>query len=226
MKQKNYFQFLKTGWLAIALLFSVSASATIYVKPNAGSTAWSGETTVYTDFEAAYAAAEANENIWVAAGEYPITTILNFKSVNIYGGFAGTETSIDERAKVTNGKAWEFTNASVLKLANTISGTSDATRDAGIFSNGNNAGIGSTTFLVNGITFDGNKSSGYTGRAINIGGHSTTAKADIVNCIVQNFESKADGGGLNLRSAGVTVSYCLIQNNVGNKGGAGYFDRT
>jgi hypothetical protein len=39
--------------------------------------------------------------------------------VSLYGGFAGTESSITERNKVTNGKVWEFTNPTIIDGNNT-----------------------------------------------------------------------------------------------------------
>ena len=216
MKKKNYFQFLRTAAFAMAVLFCVSASAkTVYVSTegsNGNGASWS---TAYTTFAAAYTAAAADDEIWVAAGVYPITALMAPKSVKIYGGFAGSETSIDQRAKVAGAKAWVFTNTSTLKSAANL---------AGIFSVG--AAPGAITFLVDGITFDGDRDGGRVGRAINIGGSTAAANISINYCTIKNFNSNADGGALNLRSAGVTISYCLIQNNTGNKGGGGYLEQT
>ena len=228
MKNKNYFQLMKMACLAMAVLFCVSASAAIrYVKSTTDSpTAWSEQTNVYTDFSTAYAAAAAGDEIWVAAGTYPIATGSAFKGVKIYGGFKGTETTAGQRTKVENGRAWEFENETTFKLSTNLNFANDY--QSGIFavqksSGTTNIGTGAIDFLVDGIIFDGDNK---TGRALNIGGHSANATVNVTKCIIQNFNSGADGGGLNFRSAGVTVSYCLIQNNKGNKGGGGYFEQT
>ena len=52
---------------------------------------------------------------WLAAGTYELTGSINFVSgVQIYGGFAGTETSTAERAQAAGSEAWEFTNPTIL----------------------------------------------------------------------------------------------------------------
>jgi uncharacterized repeat protein (TIGR02543 family) len=64
--------------------------------------------------------AVAGDEIWVAAGDYQLPAILDVKEgVNMYGSFAGNETSIDSRAKSDrdgNGKIepWEYTNETFL----------------------------------------------------------------------------------------------------------------
>ena len=211
--KKNYsFRFL---CVILSMAFGLSASAgIIYVKPGAESTVWNEQETVYEDFATAYAIAGNNDEIWLAAGEYPVAAAMGYKSVKIYGGFEGTETSINQRAKVANGKAWEFVNPSTLKLTASLTNT-------GIF---NGAG-GAYTFSVDGITFDGNRGEGITGRAVNVSSNNSACKVSVANCIVQNFNSNADGGGFNTRSIGVAISNCLIQNNSGVKGAGGYFEQ-
>ena len=211
--KKNYsFRFF---CIILSMAFGLSASAgIIYVKPNAESTAWSTQETVYEDFTTAYSAAASNDEIWLAAGEYPVAGTHGYKSVKIYGGFEGTETSIAQRAKVANGRTWDFANASTIKL--TVSLT-----NSGIF----NGGGGAYTFALDGITLDGSREDGITGRAVNITSNNASCRVSITNCIVQNFSSNHDGGAFNTRSTGVVISNCLIQNNSGTKGGGGYFEQ-
>jgi hypothetical protein len=78
---------------------------TLYVKSNAtganNGTSWAN---AYRDLQAALFAAEGGDQIWVAAGTYKPTTgtdqtvsFLLKKKIAIYGGFAGTETSLTQR---------------------------------------------------------------------------------------------------------------------------------
>lgn len=59
------------------------------------------------------ASASAGGDIWVAAGTYTHSTTMTITDkVNIYGGFAGTESDKGQRTKGTN--AWDYTNATIL----------------------------------------------------------------------------------------------------------------
>jgi hypothetical protein len=149
------------------------------------------------------------DEIWIVAGEYDLPDGITLKDgVNIYGGFAGTETSASERAKVSGGKPWEFVNPTVL------------TRSTGgyVFSSGASGSV-----IIDGITFKG--TDGVTGKAINISGGANTKGYVIRNCIIRDFNSAHDGGGMNFRSKN-EIAYCLITNNTGNKGGGAYLDYT
>jgi len=159
----------------------------------------------------AYTEASANDQIWIASGKYITPSItLNKSNIFVYGGFAGTENSIEERAKTPGGKPWEFVNPTVL----TNSG-------AQIFN-----GSGSNSIVVDGITFDGEKESNSSySRAINIASGNTSTSVVISNCIVKNYRMNGDGAGLNIRCK-AEIFDCLITNNenTGNTGGGAYID--
>lgn len=139
--------------------------------------------------------------VWVAQGEYTIPQISIPANVSVYGGFSGSEKSIDQRA--TGNKPWEYTHSSVLKNSASL-----------IFS------IAGANTVIDGLSFEG---TAVAGRAIqNI---TATAKGGIIrNCIMKNFNSNADGGALNVRYE-TEIYNCLITNNTAKKGGAGYFDQ-
>ncbi|MDR3367008.1 MAG: fibronectin type III domain-containing protein, partial [Prevotellaceae bacterium] len=173
--------------------------------------------------KAAYDAAAAGDEIWIAGGDYSITDALNMASklVSFYGGFAGTENSIGERAKTPNGKGWEFTHPTTLRNA----------ASNNIFYIDNPASVpADTTISINGLTLDGNS---YNARGIywHVGTALPSLHVSVKNCIVQNFGSAGstvNGAGIAL---GGTVAYgsfvidsCLIQNNTGNNGGGVYFE--
>ncbi len=67
---------------------------------------------------AALAAANNGDKIFVKAGTYGIATALRSKAgVRVYGGFAGTESSVENRIQPANAKAWEFSNPTILEPA-------------------------------------------------------------------------------------------------------------
>lgn len=99
----------------LSLIFiATNLSAAIwYVKLDASSTAWDTKTPtqVKSTILEAFNAAIANDEIWVSAGVAKIDASIAFnKHLKVYGSFIGTENSIAERAKVTDGKPWEFVN--------------------------------------------------------------------------------------------------------------------
>ncbi len=82
----------------------------LYVNGTAGGanngTSWSD---AFTDLQSALAAASSGKQIWVAAGTYKPTAdnnrTISFSlknGVQVYGGFAGTETELSQRDLVVN----------------------------------------------------------------------------------------------------------------------------
>lgn len=186
--------FLISLLVVTAYLFGVSAQAgVIYVKPT-GSGAWSGQTT-YNDIAAAVSAASPGDEIWIAAGTYELSAGITVdKVLSLYGGFAGTETSIDDRAKVAGGEAWEFQNPTVLKA--TVGMTILKTTGTGV------------TVTLDGITFDGDNISGTRG----IDAQAVTL-TNIVRCIVRNNNINAAGVGIYGKNK-ITVDSSLVEDNV------------
>lgn len=199
-------------------LLAEPQNGVIYVKPSATGTGASWADAL-GDIQTAINLAKsenpaARKDVWVAAGDYTITTCISLlDSVNVYGSFAGTETAVSERAKVTNGKAWEFVNPTTLtgngaRLMQVASAFDiETVVDGFVLTNGN--GKGSVT--------DG------SGGAILI-----RPNVVVQNSIVKNSSSAAAGGGVMLNTGG-TVRYCLIKNNVhttGANGGGGIFCNT
>jgi predicted outer membrane repeat protein len=96
--------------VTVSILVSPTVAAQIYVKADAtGANDGTSWTDAYTDLQDARAAAISGDEIWVAAGTYyPTSGVDRFATfqlkngVAIYGGFAGTETSIIERDFVTS----------------------------------------------------------------------------------------------------------------------------
>ena len=92
--------------LVLCLSFSqINAQDVIYVDSSATSggdeTSWA---TAYNDLQDAISGANAADTIWMAAGTYKPTSTTNRDtsfvipdSVAVYGGFSGSEGSLDER---------------------------------------------------------------------------------------------------------------------------------
>ena len=105
--------FLQTliGCLGLMLLGAANVFAsTIYVNTNAsGSNTGLNWANAYTDLQSALATASAGDAIWVAAGVYKPTSTTNRdiafeipSGVSLFGGFIGTETSLNQRDWAAN----------------------------------------------------------------------------------------------------------------------------
>ena len=189
----------------ILLLSTITATAKIWYVGQ-----WTGKPTedVKTTIADAYAAAAENDTVWIASGAYTVPSITLSKSkVNMYGSFAGTENSVDERAKTPGGKAWEFANPTVFNNS-----------EAQIF-NGN----GTNSIAADGIIFDGQKVPGR--RAMQLISANTSTSHRISNCIIKNYLISGDGAGMNIRCK-AEIYDCLITGceNTANGGGGAYFD--
>lgn len=148
--------------------------------------------------------------IWIAAGTYPILSVMPLgDGVNIYGGFAGTESNIAERTKVTGGKPWEFEHETIL----------DGKGGSQIFSQDKD--FAATTY-VEGLTFQNGKTSS------SVAGGAMYLKANMVvqYCKFLNCESGKNGGAINLAGSGKVskVLYCYIYKNAANNGGGIFTD--
>ena len=189
-------------YLFLSLMcMAVLANATVYyVKPNVESTAWSDKSPglVYTDIKMAYEAAAPGDQVWIAAGIYMIKNeeldaskvYLTMKSgTSLYGGFAGTESKLEDRIKVEGGQPWDFVNQTILSI-DAAATASNITNQKTQFPN--------ETF-IDGITFEKSKGSAVTVR-----------KGGVVqNCIFRENVSTWGGGGVQMYMGG-KVQYCYF----------------
>ncbi|MDR1809747.1 MAG: right-handed parallel beta-helix repeat-containing protein, partial [Prevotella sp.] len=148
------------------------------------------------------------KDVWVAAGTYVLSTPVSMQdSIDVYGGFAGIETAPEQRAKVANGKAWEFANPSILKGNESMLVNFVANYDV------------PTT--LDGFTItDGNGAPGNRGGGVLIRNNGV-----LQNCIVTNCSTVGGGGGIEIYGSGA-VRYCLVKDNsqtTGANGGGGIF---
>ncbi len=207
----------KTIFLLIAILCAAYIGAepqngVVYVKAGAGGDGSSWENAM-GDIQAAIAKAKEDDakrkDVWVAGGNFTLTENISMQdSVNVYGSFAGTESSLDERAKVENGKAWEFVTPTTLtgngcRLVN-FSGQFDIpTIMDGFILTGGNAADNSTVAPTNG------------------GAVSMRNNGVLQNCIVKNNKAENGTGGGIHTYGGPIIRYCLIKDNVQKVSAAG-----
>ncbi|HYK55323.1 MAG TPA: putative Ig domain-containing protein, partial [Flavisolibacter sp.] len=198
--------------------FSVQVTdgtARIYVKADAtGNNTGSSWSNALIDLKTAIAQSSAGDEIWVAKGVYSPgslnTSSFTLKEgVKIYGGFAGTETAVSQRAAGANGC---FTiNESVLDG-----------QDINFHVVFNNAALSEAT-LLDGFTITrGNaNSTGASGYGGGIYNSVATVKATFANLVLRNNKANIYGAGI--YNAGVAVfNNLLIENNVVNGGTSMY----
>ncbi len=222
-------------WVCAVLTMGTLAHAdVIYVNDDAGGantgTSW---TDAFGELQSALAVVQAGDEIWVATGtyrpDYDAGTETHtgareasfelISGVEIYGGFDGTESVLDDRAGLfgatvlsgdlngNDGPGFTHYEDNSLHVVRANPGTTGATLDGFIITGGNANGVNA---------FD------HTG-----GG----ALLDDCNCTVRNccFEhSRADqyGGGLGYTSAQFILQDCTFKNNTAQYGGGGGSDHS
>lgn len=171
----------------------------------------------FTDLQEALSMAVPGDEIWVAAGQYRPTSgttrTISFQvrnGVNMFGGFAGTETSLNERdiaanTTVLNGNIGEpgtsTDNSHSVVTANllTIPTVLDGFR------------------IMNGYSGSG---SGYNGGGMRVT-NTLAGRLTVRNCTLVNNYSGTYGGGIYLGTAKLTLENCDLINNSAGTGGDG-----
>jgi hypothetical protein len=227
-------------------LSSASASPTLaqtqniilYVKPGEEGNCSSWDTAC--DLQDALALADAGDQVWVATGTYKPTTdtdrtatFLLESGVAIYGGFAGTETSLSERDWETNLTSLsgdigtENTNADNSYHVVTANSANSATILDGFTISGGNANgvteqgrgggmrISFANIILSNITFSGNSA--------NIGGglYSIYSNPTLMNVNFYGNFGGLDGcgGGMYIASSNPTISNATFAGNLASSGG-------
>ena len=185
--------------------------------------------------------------VWVAAGTYtPQSQVLSGTTysasfrmrdgINVYGGFAGTETSKQERTKGT--MPWEFTNRTILQGSYYTANLSWNTTDRKWTLNSDSRHVvwfaplpseGKTAFenttRLNGVVIRGGYAQGGIGTTEFLtdrgAGIYVGANAYVENCIVTENTATGNGGGIYL--AGGRVKNSLVYNNNADGNGGGIY---
>ncbi|MBL7980818.1 MAG: hypothetical protein JNL52_03315 [Flavobacteriales bacterium] len=171
----------------------------------------------FTDLQEALSVVVPGDEIWVAAGQYKPTSgttrTISFQvrnGVNMFGGFAGTETSLNERdiaanPTVLNGNIGEpgnsTDNSHSVVTANllTIPTVLDGFR------------------IMNGYSGSG---SGYNGGGMRVT-NTLAGRLTVRNCTLVNNYSGTYGGGIYLGTAKLALENCDLINNSAGTGGDG-----
>ncbi len=193
---------------------------------------------------------------WLAAGDYEITASMNFvNGVKIYGGFAGTETSLATRAQADNAQPWEFENITSITGNNTfpiftctanlpIETILDGVTVQNGVTSGNGGGmtirpngyVRNCRFLYNtasgqggAILFNGGgtvEDSYFFNNNAKLGGACHIAKiSSITGCLFENNIAE-QGGAIRSQATDGTIANCIIRNNTATTNGSGIYTQT
>jgi autotransporter-associated beta strand protein len=200
----------------------------------------------FTSLQDALAAASAPWSIWVAAGTYtpgtlPSDTFALTPGVDIYGGFAGNESSLNQRNIAVNltilsgdlggndTGSWGNRTDNAMHV---VTGAGSAILDGFIISGGYANGAAGAGLDINGTSpsirncvFTGNRSEGpglADGGAVSI---TNSAAPAFVNCVFSGNYASQYGGAVNCLDSSPTFERCVFAGgHVGDNGGAMFFD--
>ncbi len=204
---------------ALSLLFSTSANAVRYhvnswATGNGTGLTW---TNAYTDLQAALSVVIPGDEIWVAAGQYKPTsgtsrtiafTLRN--GVNVFGGFSGIETNIDQRDIASN--------PTVLSGDIGNLGENGDNSHSVVKANGINTSVMLDGFrIMSGYSASG---SGYNGGGLNVQ-NCLNGNLILRNCVFVNNYSGTYGGAIYMAAANLTIENCEFISNRAGTGGDG-----
>lgn len=194
----------------------------LYVKPSGvgDCSSWANACKLYT----ALAAANPTDQVWVAAGTHkpktadPDTRLYTFlleSGVAIYGGFAGTETALDQRNWVTN----------ITILSGDI-GTAGVETD-----NTYHVVVGSgviSTAILDGFTIQDGYANGTEETLSDGAGMFLTASSPTLKnlIIADNMVIEGSGGGIYAYQSDLTMENVTITGNTANSGGGLFTEET
>ncbi|HNU56849.1 MAG TPA: hypothetical protein PKN30_09670 [Flavobacteriales bacterium] len=203
-------------WL-IAITIPLSGHATRYhVNASAtGNNSGLNWTNAFTDLQEALSVVIPGDEVWVAAGQYRPTAgtsrTISFNlrnGVNLFGGFAGTESALEERdiaanPTVLNGDIGE---------PGTVSDNSYTVVTA------NQLTI--PTALDGFRIMNGNAGGSYNGGGMRVT-NTLAGRLTLRNCTLVNNYAGNYGGGIYLGAAKLTLENCDLINNSAGTGGDG-----
>lgn len=220
--------------------------STYYVSQTGDNTDGLSWTTAYNEVQDGINAASDGDEVWVAAGTYyPTEYVIDaegqrdasdgdqyksfkmYAGIDVYGGFAGTESSITGR-QMNSSDPWDFTNKTILsgndvsyhvvwfatngfhdesyegitaKLPNSLASQSilDGCTVTGGFAN--------YPATIENATAPRNNICHYSG-----GGVALTGLGEVNNCIVENNRAKHSGAGTSMQFNSIIYN-TLVQNN-------------
>ena len=221
--RKNCTSAMTSGW-SFSRIYRTSGP--IYVNASAtGNNDGSSWANAYTDLRSSIFLGGIDKPIWVASGTYKphasvnrgLNFLINKANLKIYGGFAGTETSISQRIVGTN-----ETILSGDYLGNDNNNSNYPANYSNASRADNNYYVvnivpGGNNLLLDGFTISGahNNSSG-SAKGAAIIKHKTISKLTVKNCIIKDNVSRNDNAGLlaefELNNTSVTKGELIVEN--------------
>ena len=226
----------------LAMATALTAS-TYYIKPVAtGTEDGSSWDNAMASIQTAITNASAGDEVWIAAGTYYVTDADGFNpkdGVDVYGGFAGTESTLSERAKSdldSDGTidAWEFTNTTILSgdldyatnpdnytsWPDNIGTSMDGNSDHVVYQSSNFA----NETIWGGLTIQGGNARDVNATTLSDhtqgGGCHSKRNFKLQNSYMLNNKANVEGGGsYNYHS---DISYCRAAYNSADKGAGIY----
>ncbi|MBL7827620.1 MAG: DUF1565 domain-containing protein, partial [Saprospiraceae bacterium] len=218
--------------LMLLLGWSLNAQ-TIYVKHNAsGANNGASWANAYTSLEQALSVASPGQTIWVAAGTYKPTASSDYTfpvadGMQLYGGFAGTESSLNQRNIAANPTILSGDiNGDDIPGNFTDNRSDNSQHVVTCIELSSNPGVVVDGFTIrNGHTLLGTGNPDLSRRG---GGILIYTKSTVRNCVIeQNFgDTGAAIAALDALSNGCVVENCLIQNNKAETSGAFFLRNT
>ena len=188
----------------------------IYVKHDAGGanngTSWND---AFTTLQSALAAARGGNQLWIAQGTNNSSGTLQMKSgVDMYGGFNGTETALEQRDWQNN--VTTIDGQSAARVLNGASAVLDGfTITGGSGENGGALYNDSCSPVIRNCIFNAN--SGVNGGAI----YSVASPTTIHNCSFTSNQGSS-GGAIYQSGATLDISSCNFNLNQATRGGGVY----
>ena len=190
---------------------------------------WSAPTTLDHAMQLASTAVE-NASIWLAEGKYTLENPLKIDKVEIYGGFAGNESSVSERDWAAHptvldggGKVSAFRNQNLdAPVTSVVDGVT--VQNCMNRSDANGNGNGAAALLTNGalvrncIFRNNHTQGGKNGGAV----HCQIGQVRIENCLFANNTSSGNGGALQIGgdATATVIHSTFVNNSASGLGGA------
>jgi|GEM_PF-1687777 len=200
--KKKYLLF--SVFCCLLFIFSAQAQNIIYVNTSAtGANNGSSWADAFTDFQVGVNSANASDSVFVAKGTYQPASGQSFsmkEGVKIYGGFAGTETSLSGR-NLSSG------DTSILK----------GNGSRVIYNNNNGL---TAAAVLEGFTITGHIND--NGAAM----YNNLSSPAITNCIFSNNIADYNGGAIFNNFSSPVFTNCIFSGNKANNGGGMYNDNS
>ncbi|MHC4572904.1 MAG: hypothetical protein ACYS76_02035 [Planctomycetota bacterium] len=245
-KRTNLKRALLISVILSGLVPAVAVGGTIYVDVSAsGSNNGTSWANAYLYLQDALAMAGGGDDIWVAAGTYypdantavpggsndRTATFQLIDGVAIYGGFAGSETSLEERYWMTNETILSgdinVPDVNTDNSYHVVAGLDNATIDGFTIAAGNanggglhNAGAG----MFNGFSSPTVTNCTFSGNSANFGGgmYNWGSSPTVTNCTFSGNDAVQTGGGMDNNIGSPTVTNCTFSGNSAAIGGGMY----